>query len=174
MSEKKSKSKSKEKAEKTEKPPKSKKDSKDDAKSKKSVEKTEKGAVKKKKEDKSEKSVKAKEPQQDLDLSQDNFSDFLKNPFTFPPAVSSDDAYQIREIDSARTTNSQLLSSARSANRLDARVASCMALTTTKCTESLGLTKLFKPDISILTTLSVELCWRKDRNLTNTSKTSLS
>jgi hypothetical protein len=47
---------------------------------------------KKKKEDKSEKSLKAKEPKQDLDLSQDNFSDFLKNPFSFPPTITTDDA----------------------------------------------------------------------------------
>lgn len=53
------------------------------------MDKTEK-APKKKKEDKSEKP----EPSnQELDLSQDNFSDFLKNPFSFPPTITTDDAY---------------------------------------------------------------------------------
>lgn len=97
MSEKKPKSKSKSKdkdKDKAEKPPKDtkskkSKDDKADSKSKKSVDKTEK-VSKKKKEDKSEK---PDVPPQDLDLSQDNFSDFLKNPFSFPPAITTDDAY---------------------------------------------------------------------------------
>jgi hypothetical protein len=97
MSEKKPKSKSKSKEKDKEKPPKDakdvkskkSKDDKGDAKSKKSVDKTEK-VSKKKKEEKSEK---PEAPHPDLDLSQDNFSDFLKNPFSFPPAITTDDAY---------------------------------------------------------------------------------
>ncbi len=139
MSEKKAKSKSKSKEkdkEKAEKPPKDtkskkSKDDKADSKSKKSVEKGEK-ASKKKKDDKSEK---ADPPQQDLDLSQDNFSDFLKNPFSFPPAITTDDAYfQIYPV-SAHITKNPLLCFARSANKPAAKAASSTAPIITRCTE---------------------------------------
>lgn len=139
MSEKKPKSKSKSKEkdkEKVEKPPKDtkskkSKDDKADSKSKKSVDKTEK--VKKKKDDKSEK---AEVPQQqDLDLSQDNFSDFLKNPFSFPPAITTDDAYIQISSACVLTTRKPLLSSARCANKQVAKAAYSMDHTITRCTE---------------------------------------
>jgi hypothetical protein len=138
MSEKKPKSKSKSKEkdkEKAEKPPKDtkskkSKDDKADSKSRKSVDKTEK-VPKKKKDDKSEKED---PPQQDLDLSQDNFSDFLKNPFSFPPAITTDDAYfQIYPV-CVRTTKNPPLCSARSASKQDAKAASSTAPIITRCT----------------------------------------
>lgn len=139
MSEKKPKSKSKSKdkdKDKAEKPPKDakskkSKDDKGDSKSKKSVDKSEK--VSKKKKD--EKSVKADPPHQDLDLSQDNFSDFFKNPFSFPPAITTDDAYIQIYQDYVLTIKSQRLSFARSASKQDAKAALSMVLITIKCTE---------------------------------------
>jgi hypothetical protein len=138
MSEKKPKSKSKSKEkdkEKAEKPPKDtkskkSKDDKADSKSKKSADKTEK-VSKKKKDDKSEK---PDAPEQDLDLSQDNFSDFLKNPFSFPPAITTDDAYfQIYPV-SAPTTKSPPRSSARYVSRQGVKAAWSTARIITRCT----------------------------------------
>jgi hypothetical protein len=133
MSEKKSKSKSKSKdKEPAEKPPKDKpKKDKDDTKSKKS----EKGSkVEKPKKKKEEKEKEEQPSNKDLDLSQDNFSDFLKNPFSYPPTLASDDAYVNPQSVSAHIISNRRLSSARSVSRRGVRDVWFMVHTTTKCT----------------------------------------
>ena len=101
------------------------KDKAKDTKSKKTKE--EKPPKSKKATEKSEKGSKKKEAANpppvapEMDLSQDNFSDFLKNPFTFPTVRATDDAWECLYTDYVCITISQRLSSARYRSRQGVR-----------------------------------------------------
>lgn len=102
-----------------------------------------------------------------MDLSQDNFSDFLKNPFSFPPAITTDDAYiQIYQV-FARTTKNQLPCFVRFANKLAVKAASSTDPTIIKCTEWPAWMKPSRPGTSISTKSYAALCWKNVTNWIN-------